>query len=132
MQLGFPLSRLVHADPKGRNAGWTTYLYYGFDEALPRDARRFAPVRGRSDLFSGNIQYKLNSWVTFAFEQGYYRTRAANRSALDFGGFLCFAEFPATRATMCGRNSQRYSRSKVCRGDTPWPPLFWQRGVPTE
>jgi hypothetical protein len=94
-QLGFPLSRLAHADPKGRNAGWTTYLYYGFDEALPQDARRFTPVRGRSDLFSGNVQYKLNPWVTFAFEQGYYRTRAANRSALDFGGLPLFRGIPS-------------------------------------
>jgi hypothetical protein len=94
-QLGFPLSRLANADPKGRNAGWTAYLYYGFDEALPQDARRFSPVRGRSDLFSGNIQYKLNSWVTFAFEQGYYRTRAANRSALDFGGLPLFRGIPS-------------------------------------
>jgi hypothetical protein len=95
VQLGFPLSRLVNADPKGRNAGWTAYLYYGFDEALARDARRFSPVRGRSDLFSGNIQYKLNSWVTFAFEQGYYRTRAANRSELDFGGLPLFRGIPS-------------------------------------
>ncbi|MCU1268621.1 MAG: hypothetical protein JWM21_4939 [Acidobacteria bacterium] len=95
LQLGFPLSRLVHADPKGRNAGWTTYLYYGFDEALPQDARRFVPVRGKSDLFSGNIQYKLNSWVTFAFEEGYYRTRAANRSASDFGGLPLFRGIPS-------------------------------------
>ncbi|HBB89246.1 MAG TPA: hypothetical protein DC047_16705 [Blastocatellia bacterium] len=94
-QLGFPLSRLLHADPKGRNAGWTTYLYYGFDEALPQDARRFSPVRGRSDLFSGNVQYKLNPWVTFAFEQGYYRTRAANRSASDFGGLPLFRGIPS-------------------------------------
>jgi hypothetical protein len=94
-QLGFPLSRLVNADPKGRNAGWSAYLYYGFDEALPQDARRFTPVRGKSDLFSGNIQYKLNSWVTFAFEQGYYRTRAANRSALDFGGLPLFRGIPS-------------------------------------
>jgi hypothetical protein len=95
MQLGFPLSRLAHADPKGRNAGWTTYLYYGFDEALPQDARQFVPVRGRSDLFSGNLQYKLNSWVTFAFEQGYYRTRAANRSASDVGGLPLFRGIPS-------------------------------------
>jgi hypothetical protein len=95
LQLGFPLSRLAHADPKGRNAGWTAYLYYGFDEALPQDARRFSPVRGRSDLFSGNVQYKLNPWVTFAFEQGYYRTRAANRSALDFGGLPLFRGIPS-------------------------------------
>jgi hypothetical protein len=94
-QLGFPLSRLAHADPKGPNTGWTAYLYYGFDEALPQDARRFSPVRGRSDLFSGNVQYKLNPWVTFAFEQGYYRTRAANRSALDFGGLPLFRGIPS-------------------------------------
>lgn len=94
-QLGFPLSRLIGADPEGRNAGWTAYLYYGFDEALARDARRFSPVRGRSDLFSGNIQYKLNSWVTFGFEQGYYRTRAANRLASDFGGLPLFRGIPS-------------------------------------
>jgi hypothetical protein len=95
MQLGFPLSRIAGANPKGHNAGWTAYLYYGFDEALQRDARRFAPVRGRSDLFSGNVQYKLNPWVTFAFEQGYYRTRAANRSASDFGGLPLFRGVPS-------------------------------------
>jgi hypothetical protein len=98
VQLGFPLSRLADADPKGRNAGWSAYLYYGFDEALQRDARRFSPVHGRSDLFSGNIQYKLNSWVTFAFEQGYYRTRAANRSASDFGGLPLFRGIPSYTA----------------------------------
>lgn len=95
VQLGFPLSRLAGVDPKGRNAGWTGFLYYGFDEAKQRDARRFSPVRGRSDLFSGNIQYKLNSWVTFAFEQGYYRTRAANRSAADLGGLPLFRGVPS-------------------------------------
>jgi hypothetical protein len=95
VQLGFPLSRLVDADPKGRDAGWSAYLYYGFDEALSRDARRFSPVRGRSDLFSANLQYKLNSWVTLAFEQGYYRTRAANRSVLDFGGLPLFRGIPS-------------------------------------
>jgi hypothetical protein len=95
VQLGFPLSRLAGADPKGRNAGWTGFLYYGFDEAAQRDARRFSPVHGRSDLFSGNIQYKLNSWVTFGFEQGYYRTRAANRSESDFGGLPLFRGVPS-------------------------------------
>jgi len=95
VQLGFPISRLIHADPKGRNSGWSAFVYYGFDEALQRDARRFSPVRGRSDLFSGNIQYKLNNWVTFAFEEGYYRTRAANRSAIDFGGLPLFRGIPS-------------------------------------
>ena len=95
VQLGFPLSRLFDADPAGRNAGWSAYVSYGFDQAKQRDARRFSPVRGRSDLFSGNIQYKLNTWVTFGFEQGYYRTRAANRSQFDFGGLPLFRGIPS-------------------------------------
>jgi len=82
VQFGFPLSRIFDADPKGRNAGWTAYLYYGGDEALARDVRRFGARGGRSDLFSGNLQYKWNQWVTFAYEQGYYRTRADLRSGL--------------------------------------------------
>jgi hypothetical protein len=80
VQLGFPLSRIFDADPKGRNAGWTAYLYYGDDQAMARDARRFGGRGSRSDLFSGNIQYKWNQWVTFAYEEGYYRTRADFRS----------------------------------------------------
>jgi hypothetical protein len=81
MQLGFPLSRIFDADPEGRSAGWTAYLYYGYDQAMARDARRFVGgARGsRSDLFLGSLQYKLNAFVTLAYEQGYYRTRAANR-----------------------------------------------------
>jgi len=80
IQFGFPLSRIFDANPKGRNAGWTAFLYYGDDQAMARDARRFGARGARSDLFSGNIQYKWNQWVTFAYEQGYYRTRADNRS----------------------------------------------------
>jgi hypothetical protein len=79
MQLGFPLSRIFDADPAGRNAGWTAYLYYGYDQAMARDARRFGARGSRSDIVSSNIQYKLNSLITFAYEQGLYRTRAANR-----------------------------------------------------
>lgn len=80
IQLGFPLSRIFDADPKGRHAGWTAYVYYGYDQATARDARRFGARGARSDLFSGNLQYKWNQWVTFAYEQGYYRTRADNRA----------------------------------------------------
>ena len=82
IQFGFPLSRIFDADPKGRNAGWTAYLYYGNDQATARDARRFGARGARSDLFSGNVQYKWNQWVTFAYEQGYYRTRANNHAGL--------------------------------------------------
>jgi hypothetical protein len=80
VQIGFPLSRIFDADPKGRNAGWTAYLYYGDDQAMARDARRFGARGDRSDLFSGNIQYKWNQWVTFGYEQGYYRTWADFRT----------------------------------------------------
>jgi hypothetical protein len=80
IQFGFPLSRIFNADPKGRNAGWTAYIYYGDDQATARDARHFGARGARSDLFSGNIQYKWNQWVTFGYEQGYYRTRADNRA----------------------------------------------------
>jgi hypothetical protein len=82
IQFGFPLSRIFDADTSGRNAGWTAYAYYGYDQALARDARRFVGgARGsRSDLFLASLNYKLNTFVTFAYEQGYYRTRAANRS----------------------------------------------------
>src|SRR2546428_4847944 len=82
IQFGFPLSRIFNADPKGRNAGWTAYLYYGDDQATARDSRRFGARGARSDLFSGHIQYKWNQWIKFAYEQGYYRTRADNRAGL--------------------------------------------------
>lgn len=91
IQFGFPLSRIFDADPKGRNAGWTAYLYYGFDQATARDARRFGPRGSRSDLFSGNVQYKLNSFVTFGYEQGLYRTRATDR----FGALPLFRGIPS-------------------------------------
>ena len=82
IQVGFPLSRIFDADPKGRNSGWTAFLYYGDDQATARDARRSGARGARSDLFSGNLQYKWNQWITFGYEQGYYRTRASNRAGL--------------------------------------------------
>ena len=80
INLGLPLSRWFGADPKGRNAGWTAFLHYGYDEAFARDARRFGAGRGKSDVFMGNLQYKWNAFVTFAYELSYFRTRAANQA----------------------------------------------------
>jgi len=94
VQLGFPLSRIFDADPKGRNAGWTAYVYYGYDQATARDARRFGARGSRSDLFSGNVQYKWNSFVTFGYEQGLYRTRATDR----FGALPLFRGIPSYTA----------------------------------
>jgi len=81
VDLSFPLSRLFNADPNGRNAGWTLDFNYSFDEAVPRDVRHVAAAnRSRDDVFFGNVFYKFNKFLTFAFEESYYRTRAANHA----------------------------------------------------
>jgi hypothetical protein len=81
--LGFPLSRIFNANPDGRNAGWTLNLHYGMDGAFARDIRRTttAGARGKSDVTAANIQYKLNKFVTFGYEQSLYRTYAIRGSA---------------------------------------------------
>jgi hypothetical protein len=89
VNLGFPLSRIFDADPKGRNAGWTAYLHYGYDQATARDARRFGG-RAKSDVFMGSVHYRLNAFVTFALEESLFRTRAANNSRFDAGGLPLF------------------------------------------
>lgn len=76
LNLGLPLSRWANANPSGRNAGWTLYLHYGYDAVFARDVRRLGGGRMKGDLFSGQLQYKLNNWVTFAAEESLYRTRA--------------------------------------------------------
>ena len=77
--LGIPLSRIFHADPKGRNAGWTLDLGYNIDQSKARDLRQtFGATGGRykNDWARATLNYKLNNWVQFGFEEGYYRTRA--------------------------------------------------------
>ncbi len=97
VNLGFPLSRIFGADPKGRNAGWSTYLHYGYDQATARDARRFGG-RAKSDVFMGSLQYRLNAFVTFALEESLFRTRAANNSRLYVGGLPLFRGVPSREA----------------------------------
>lgn len=94
INLGFPLSRLFQADPKGRQAGWTAYLHYSFDQAVARDVRRFGN-RSKSDLFSASLYYKLNSFITFGYEESLYRTRAANNSPSAIGGLPLLRGLPA-------------------------------------
>jgi hypothetical protein len=76
--LGLPLSRIFGADPQGRNMGWSLYLHYGVDFAKARDVERFNPggARHKSSMAVGTLYYKLNNWVTFAFEQSLYETNA--------------------------------------------------------
>jgi hypothetical protein len=94
INFGFPLSRIFDADPKGRNAGWTAYLHYGYDQAMARDARRFGG-RAKSDVFMSSLQYKLNALVTFALEESLFRTRAANNSRFDLNGLPLFRGIPS-------------------------------------
>jgi hypothetical protein len=79
VEVGIPLSRIAGADPAGRGAGWTMNLHYGIDSVFANDVRKLVPTtggRGTSDWSFINLQYKLNSFVTFMPEFDYYRTRA--------------------------------------------------------
>jgi len=84
-QLGLPISRWFGNDPEGRHAGWSLYGMYGMDQANTDDLLKAAPTgsRARSDMTVGTLNYKLNRWVSFSYEQSLYRTRAntAARSA---------------------------------------------------
>jgi hypothetical protein len=92
LNLGIPLSRLAHADPAGRNAGWVLYAHYGYDQVLARDVRREGGGRQKGDVAAGTLQYKLNSFVTFVAEESLYRTRAIPLNAT--GNFPLFEGRP--------------------------------------
>lgn len=97
VELGLPLSRLFNASPEGRNAGWTMNLHYGLDDVKASDERKISPTGGRdkSDWAFANLQYKLNTWVTLAYEQSLYRTRALpNVTTGAYTGTL-FKGFPS-------------------------------------
>jgi hypothetical protein len=97
LELGLPLSRWANARPEGRNAGWTMNLHYGLDDVNASDERKLNPggQRDKSDWAFGNLQYKLNTWVTFAFEESLYRTRALpNGTTGAFTGTL-FRGYPS-------------------------------------
>jgi hypothetical protein len=86
VNLGLPLSRIFGADPQSRNSGWSLYLHYGVDFAKARDVRRFNPTgaRNKSALYAGTLYYKLNNWVTFAFEQSLWQTNAIPGTTAPF------------------------------------------------
>lgn len=77
-QLGFPISRWFGKDPEGRNAGWSFYAMYGEDVANQIDVTHAEPggSRQKSSMIVGTINYKLNKWVSFSFEESLYRTWA--------------------------------------------------------
>lgn len=87
INLGFPIGRLINADPASRAAGWQFYLHYGLDDPYSRDVRRTAAIaatsaglRDKSDMSAATLYWKMNSLVTFGWEQSYYRTRLSNGS----------------------------------------------------
>jgi hypothetical protein len=90
VNLGLPLSRWFHADPKGRNAAWSLYLNASKDQVVHHDlahgngfgctsADGLTPCNGglplsQSRLIAATLYYKLNPSITFAFEQSQYQT----------------------------------------------------------
>lgn len=95
VNLGIPISRLASASAEGRNAGWTLYLHYAFDNAYASDVRHLtitsttgpcAPNTtcsrpNKNDVGAATLYYKLNNWVSFGWEESYYRTRAVGGAA---------------------------------------------------
>jgi hypothetical protein len=85
INLGFPIGRMMGADPTSRAAGWQFYLHYGVDDPYSRDVRRTgaisatsAGLRDKSDLGAATLYWKASPLVTFGWEESYYRTRLSN------------------------------------------------------
>jgi hypothetical protein len=99
-QLGLPLSRWFGHDPEGRHSGWSLYVMYGLDQANTDDLlhiSRTASSRARSDMTVGTLNYKLNKWVSFSYEQSLYRTRqntATCNPATGLCGYQLFEGIP--------------------------------------
>ncbi len=85
LQLGFPLSRLFHVNPEGRNAGWTLYTTYGVDSAVAKDAVRANGLL-RTDHASVQLRYKINRWASFVHEETYLDTRTTRSVRKPFRG----------------------------------------------
>ena len=76
-QLGLPLSRIFNARPSSRNAGWSLYMLYSVDQAKTRDLNHLgAGTRHSSTMAVGTLNYSLNHWVSFSFEESLYTTHA--------------------------------------------------------
>ena len=93
VEASFPLSRIFHADPEGRNTGWILHLLYGTDRTVARDVIHPAGTGGtggnsllRTDYDTGSLTYRLNKWVTFVNEVTWYETRTADGRTKLFSG----------------------------------------------
>jgi hypothetical protein len=83
-QLGLPLSRIFNADPEGRNSGWSLYALYGIDQAKTRDLNESTLKGNRrySTMAVGTLNYKMNRWLAFSYEESLYTTHANPDQAL--------------------------------------------------
>ena len=93
--VGFPLGRIFHADPAGRNAGWQFYLHYAFDQAKTSDVLRLGNQRSKNDLAAATLFWKMNSLVSFVVEESMYRTRIANPNSASSATFPIYEGVPA-------------------------------------
>ena len=109
INLGLPLSRWFHADPKGHNAGWQLLLDASKDQVIHSDLARAngfgcgaadgsAACNGglplsQGRLLAATLYYKVNNWATFAFEQSQYQTTLLP----DVGPLYEIAGHPSTK-----------------------------------
>ncbi len=94
IQLGLPLSRWFNADPKGHNAGWQLSFLVGKDQVVDRDLNNPGYVGAYNGggtaplpLLMGKaavatLNYKVNNWCQFGFEQSVYATRGLDHAAI--------------------------------------------------
>jgi hypothetical protein len=98
VQLGLPLSRWFHADPRGHNAGWQLQFLVGKDQVADNDQLRANGVgcaaadgsatcggglpMSMGHAAVGTLYYKFNNWCQFAFEQSVYGTRGFDHTLL--------------------------------------------------
>jgi hypothetical protein len=94
VNVSFPLGRILHAEPTGRNAGWQLHLHYGLDEVPAAELRRFGNGNvSKNDLAAATLYWKLNSLIAFSYEQSIYRSRTV--SGLGASGLPLYRGLPA-------------------------------------
>ena len=97
VEVGLPLSRWFNVKPSSRAAGWSANLHFAKDAVVATDLYKVVPAGGRAKSYwaFGNLQYKMNSFVTFAYEEGLYWTVAVPSPA---GVFPLWQGFPTREA----------------------------------
>jgi len=95
LDAGFPLSRIFHADPSGRNAGWQINFHYAFDQAITSDVLHLGNQRSKNDLAAATLCWKMNNLVSFMLEESMYRTRIADPLLGHSSTFPKFEGYPA-------------------------------------